>query len=107
KNGSRRLYYDCVINAIVKGDEVTGASVLARDITGQREKEQRFTQLFESLQEGVYISNPEGKLIEVNPAFVSILGYESKEDLLNVPPEQLNANADGEPALGRGGSQSG
>src|SRR5208282_2734401 len=49
KNGSRRLYYDCVINAIVKGDEVTGASVLARDITGQREKEQRFTQLFESL----------------------------------------------------------
>src|ERR1035437_8515479 len=40
KNDSRRLYYDCVVNAIVKGNEVTGASVLARDITGHREKEQ-------------------------------------------------------------------
>jgi len=57
KNDSRRRYYDCVINAIVKGDDVTGASILARDITDHREKEQRFTQLFESLQEGVYISN--------------------------------------------------
>src|ERR1019366_4183521 len=38
KNDSRRLYSDCVVNAIVKGDKVTGASVLARDITGDREK---------------------------------------------------------------------
>jgi len=103
----RRLYYDCVVNAIVKADDVTGASVLARDITEHREKEQRFTQLFESLQEGVYISNPEGKLLEVNPALVTILGYETKEDLLNLPPEQLNADASGDPVLGRGGSQSG
>ena len=107
KNDSRRLYYDCVVNAIVKGGEVTGASVLARDITEHREKEQRFTQLFESLQEGVYISNPEGKLLEVNPALVTILGYDSKEDLLNLPPEQLNVDAGGDPVLGRGGSQSG
>jgi PAS domain S-box-containing protein len=107
KNDSRRLYYDCVVNAIVKGDEVTGASVLARDITGHREKEQRFSQLFESLQEGVYISNPEGRLLEVNPALVTILGYDTKEDLLNLPPEQLNVDASGEPVLGRGGSQSG
>jgi PAS domain S-box-containing protein len=107
KDDSRRLYYDCVINAIVKGDDVTGASVLARDITGHREKEQRFSQLFESLQEGVYISTPEGKLLEVNPALVSILGYDSKEDLLNLPPEQLSVDAGGESVLGRTGSQSG
>jgi two-component system NtrC family sensor kinase len=107
KNDPRRLYYDCVVNAIVKGDDVTGASVMARDITGQREKEQRFTQLFESLQEGVYISNPEGKLLEVNPALVTILGYDSKEDLLNLPPEQLSIDAGGDPVLGQTGSQSG
>src|ERR1700687_1124182 len=46
-------YYDCVVNAIVKSDEVVGASILASDITEQREKERRFTQLFETLQEGV------------------------------------------------------
>jgi len=107
KNDPRRLYYDCVINAIVKGGDVTGASVLARDVTGHREKEQRFTQLFESLQEGVYISNPEGKLLEVNPALVTILGYESKEDLLNLSPDQLSADSGGDPVLGRTGSQSG
>ena len=100
KNDSRRLYYDCVVNAIVKGDEVTGASVLARDITGQREKEQRFTQLFESLQEGVYISNPDGKLVEVNPALVSILGYASKEELLNLAPAQLNVDANSDAGAG-------
>src|SRR6202790_4465128 len=107
KNDSRRLYYDCVVNAIVKGDDVTGASVMARDITGHREKEQRFTQLFESLQEGVYISTPEGKLLDVNPALVTILGYDSKEDLLNLPPGQLTVDAGGEPVLGQAGSQSG
>jgi PAS domain S-box-containing protein len=107
KNDSRRFYYDCVINAIVKGGDVTGASVLARDVTGHREKEQRFTQLFESLQEGVYISNPEGKLLEVNPALVTILGYDSKEDLLKLTPDRLCVDAGGDPVLGRSGSQSG
>jgi PAS domain S-box-containing protein len=107
KNDSRRRYYDCVVNAIVKGGDVAGASVLARDVTGHREKEQRFTQLFESLQEGVYISNPEGKLLEVNPALVSILGYDTKEELLSLQPDGLNVEAGGEPVLGRGGSQSG
>jgi PAS domain S-box-containing protein len=104
---SRRLYFDCMVNAIVKGDDVTGASVLARNITDQRDKEQRFTQLFESLREGVYMCSPEGKLLEVNPALVDILGYESKEELLNLPPDALKVDAAPEPVLGRTGSQSG
>ncbi|HEX8813670.1 MAG TPA: PAS domain S-box protein, partial [Terracidiphilus sp.] len=86
KNNPKRFYYDCVVNAIVKGDDVAGASILARDITGQRDKEQRFTQLFETLREGVYICTPDGKLLEVNPALVAILGYQSQEELLNLPP---------------------
>lgn len=109
KNGTRILYYDCVINAIVKGDDVAGASVLARDITGHRDKERRFTQLFESLQEGVYIATPEGKLLDVNPALVAMLGYESKDELFALPPNGLNANPESEPepVLGRVGSQTG
>jgi PAS domain S-box-containing protein len=106
KNQTRRLYYDCMVNAIVKGGDVTGASVLARDITEHREKEQRFTQLFESLQEGVYISSPEGKLLEVNPALVKILGYSSKEELLNLAPERLHVDGT-EPLLGSNAGQSG
>ena len=109
KNGARVLYYDCVVNAIVKGDDVTGASVLARDVTGHRDKERRFTQLFESLQEGVYIATPEGKLLDVNPALVAMLGYDSKDELFALPANGLNADpeADPEPVLGRVGSQTG
>jgi PAS domain S-box-containing protein len=107
KSGSRPLYYESMVNAIVKGDEVTGASVLARDITEQREKERRFTQLFETLQEGVYFSTPEGKLLDVNPALVATLGYGTKEELLSLPADGLNIEAGQEPVLGRIGSQSG
>ncbi|PYX38138.1 MAG: hypothetical protein DMG75_04760 [Acidobacteria bacterium] len=102
KGNSRALYFDCVLNAIVKGDEVVGASTLARDVTEEREKERRFTELFETLQEGVYFSRPEGKLLDVNPALVSMLGYSSKEELLAVEPSGLNLNPDEDPVLGRG-----
>src|SRR5579863_10138163 len=64
KDDSRPRYFDCVLNAIVKSDEVVGVSVLGRDVTGQHEKEMRFTELFETLQEGAYFSTPEGRLLE-------------------------------------------
>jgi len=43
KQNPRTLYFDCVLNAIVKDNEVVGTSVLARDVTDEREKEKRFT----------------------------------------------------------------
>jgi PAS domain S-box-containing protein len=90
KNQSRPLYFECALNAILKGDEVVGASVLGRDVTEQREKELRFTELFETLQEGVYFSSPEGKLLDANPALVSMLGYMEKNELLAVEPAALS-----------------
>ena len=101
KNNSRPLYFDCVINGIVKGDEVVGASVLGRDVTEQREKELRFTELFETLQEGVYFSTPEGQLLDANPALVGMLGYEDKRDLLAVEASALNFDPAQKPVLGR------
>jgi PAS domain S-box-containing protein len=100
KNNSRPLYFDCVLNGIVKGDEVVGASILGRDVTEQREKELRFTELFETLQEGVYFSTPEGQLLDANPALVSMMGYAEKHDLLSVEPSALNFDP-GQPVLGR------
>jgi PAS domain S-box-containing protein len=101
KNNSRPLYFDCVVNGIVKGEEVVGASVLGRDVTEQREKELRFTELFETLQEGVYFSTPEGQLLDANPALVAILGYAEKGDLLAVEPAALNFDRGQQPVLGR------
>ncbi len=101
KGDARPLYFECVLSAIVKSDEVVGASVLGRDVTGQHEKELRFTELFETLQEGAYFSTPEGKLLDANPALVSILGYATKEELLALEPGKLNVDAAESPVLGR------
>jgi PAS domain S-box-containing protein len=101
KQNGRVLYFDCALNAIVKEDEVVGMSVLARNVTEEREKEQRFTELFETLQEGVYFSTPEGKLLEANAALVRLLGYSGKEELLKVNPLDLNSDTNQDPILGR------
>jgi PAS domain S-box-containing protein len=101
KNNARPLYFDCVLSAIVKSDEVVGVSVLGRDVTGQHEKELRFTELFETLQEGAYFSTPEGRLLDANPALVSILGYATKEELLALDPGNLNVDPAEPAVLGR------
>jgi PAS domain S-box-containing protein len=101
KGSARTLYFDCALNAIVKADEVVGVSGLARDVTEEREKERRFTELFETLQEGVYFSTPEGKLLDGNAALVQVLGYESKEELLSLDPRALNSDPNQSPVLGR------
>jgi PAS domain S-box-containing protein len=101
KNNGRQLYFDCVLNAIVKSGEVVGLSALGRDVTGQHEKELRFTELFETLQEGAYFSTPDGRLLDVNPALVSILGYATKDELLALDANQLNLDPKQPPVLGR------
>jgi PAS domain S-box-containing protein len=107
KNNSRPFYFDCVLNAIVKGGEVVGASVLGRDVTGQHEKELRFTELFETLQEGAYFSSPDGKVLDANPALVRVLGYATKEELLAVDASRLNDDPAQPPVLGRAADDGG
>src|SRR6266849_4180526 len=82
KSQSSVFYFDCVAHAMMRGDTVQGITVLARDVTALRKNEARFTELFESLQEGIYITTPDGAILDVNPALVRMLGYDSKEDVL-------------------------
>ena len=107
KSSSKIFYFDCALNAIVKGDEVVGVSALARDVTEEHQKERRFTELFETLQEGVYFSTPEGKLLDGNVALVYVLGYESKEELLAVDSRALNADPNQSAVLGRSADDQG
>jgi len=82
KNRNSVYYFDCVAHAMMHGAEVHGVTVLARDITAQRKNEARFTELFETLQEGIYITTPNGAILDANPALVRMLGYGVKEELL-------------------------
>ena len=53
-----------------------------KDITDRREAERRYRELFDNIQEGLFFSTPDGRFIEVNDALVRMLGYESREELL-------------------------
>src|SRR6185369_8014536 len=82
KNQNSVCYFDCVAHAMLRDDQVHGVTILARDITASRRNEARFTELFETLQEGIYIVTPNDRILDANPALVRMLGYGSKEDLL-------------------------
>ncbi|HKV25009.1 MAG TPA: PAS domain S-box protein [Candidatus Acidoferrum sp.] len=75
-------YFDCVAHAMTRENTVHGLTLLGRDITALRKNEARFTELFETLQEGIYIATPDGSLLDANPALVRMLGYGSKDELL-------------------------
>jgi PAS domain S-box-containing protein len=85
KHETGARYFQCRAHALVRESVVQGVCVLARDITTERENEARFKDLFETLQEGVYLADAEGKLEDTNPAFVRMLGYENREALLGRP----------------------
>ena len=82
KNQKSPFYFDCVVHAMMRGENIHGITVLARDVSALRRNETRFTELFETLQEGIYITTPDGRILDANPALVRMLGYDSKEDLL-------------------------
>jgi PAS domain S-box-containing protein len=55
-----------------------------KDISDRREAERRYRELFDNIQEGLFFSTPGGRFIEVNDAMVRMLGYSSREELLQI-----------------------
>ena len=55
-----------------------------KDITDRREAERRYRELFDNIQEGIYVSTPQGRFVEVNDALVRILGYSTRDEVLQL-----------------------
>ena len=49
-----------------------------------RQSEERYRSLFDRMLDGTYCSTHEGRFVDVNPAFVKMFGYSSKEEMLAV-----------------------
>jgi len=88
--GEQRDIYLCL--ALADGGEgaVKGCAYLT-DITERkrfeerlRVSEKRYRELFEQVGEGLFISTPEGKFIDCNQTLLDMLGYETKEELLQI-----------------------
>jgi PAS domain S-box-containing protein len=61
-----------------------------KDISDRSEAERRYRELFDNIQEGLFFSTPGGRFVEVNDAMVRMLGYGSRDELLQIDiPTQL------------------
>jgi two-component system NtrC family sensor kinase len=65
-----------------QGSPQKGTIHVVRDITERRSAEEKYRLLFEQVQEGVYVASPAGTLIDCNDAFVHMLGYNNRSELL-------------------------
>jgi PAS domain S-box-containing protein len=81
KNNTQARYYDCWLQALYEEGQPASVCGWVRDVTLEHDSEIRFTELFESLREGIFFTTPDGKLLDANPALVRMLGYDNKEEL--------------------------
>ncbi len=89
KREAKPRFFDVSAQLLRKDGQNAGISVWARDITVQRERESRFTELFENLHEGVYFSTPDGQWLDANTSLVHMLGFESKAEMQSINIEDL------------------
>ncbi len=71
--------------------EVVGVLSVSRDVSAKRAMERQLrmaASVFEAAQEGILITDPEGCILDINPAFSRISGYERKA-VLGKPPSLL------------------
>ena len=61
--------------------QVMASTIASRELSLQN-SEKKFRHLFERAMEGIFVANEKGELLDVNPAFISILGGASRETML-------------------------
>jgi PAS domain S-box-containing protein len=84
------------INQLANAANVVGAALQRRETErARRESEERFTYLFAQTSIGIALETMTGRILEVNPAFCSMIGY-SREELLSSSCAQLSHPEDEE-----------
>ncbi len=65
-----------------QGSQQKGVIHVVHDTTERQVAEEKYRMLFEQAQEGVFLATPEGELLDCNDAFVTMLGYGSRDELM-------------------------
>jgi two-component system cell cycle sensor histidine kinase/response regulator CckA len=66
--------------------QLASAIEYKRNEEALRRSEARYRSLVQSAVYGIYRSSPEGKFFDVNPALITMLGYDSAEEVLALDP---------------------
>ena len=70
-----------------------GTVHVLKDITERKRAEEKYRTLVSSVQEGVFISTPQGRFLDFNIAMMRMTGYENREELLGADiPAAMYAN---------------
>lgn len=65
-----------------QGSQLKGTIHVVHDTTARLVAEEKYRMLFEQAQEGVFVATPQGELLDCNDAFVTMLGYGSRDELM-------------------------
>ncbi|WP_199241425.1 PAS domain S-box protein [Halorubrum sp. ARQ200] len=74
------------------GESFEGSVGILRDVTERKEREamlRRYKYSYESALSGIAITDLDGELIDVNPAFLDLWRYENKDDVIGRPATEL------------------
>ena len=66
------------------GGRDLGTVHVLKDITERKRAEEKYRTLVSNVQEGVFISTPQGRFLDFNDALLRMSGYESREELMAV-----------------------
>jgi two-component system NtrC family sensor kinase len=70
-----------------------GTVHVLKDITERKRAEEKYRTLVSSVQEGVFISTPQGRFLDFNIAMMRMTGFETREELLGADiPSAMYAN---------------
>jgi two-component system cell cycle sensor histidine kinase/response regulator CckA len=76
------------VQLVVHDGEVTGMQAIARDISKQknaemrlRQSEARYRSLIQGAAYGIFRSSMDGHILDANPAFAQMLGYQSVDEI--------------------------
>jgi PAS domain S-box-containing protein len=61
-----------------------GTVHVLKDITDRKRAEEKYRSLVSSVQEGIFISTPQGRFLDFNDALLRMSGFGSREELLSI-----------------------
>src|SRR5688500_1478417 len=64
--------------------DIAGArDAVLRAVAEQRQAEEEYRKIFEGSVDGIYVTTPEGRILNANPALARMMGYDSPQHLID------------------------